>query len=80
MVAEVEEVFEFGIAQDRFHVGVFFQEIQKIAFAPPDGHGVALDECIGALARETLLRQRQQNPLRMDETAERVEFFFIFAG
>ena len=43
-------------------------------------HRVALDERVGVLARDALLRQRQQHPLRMDEAAEAVEVLLHVLG
>ncbi len=80
MIAEVEEFFERGIAQNFLDLGVLFQQRQKLAFAAPDRHRIALDERIGILSAHALLRQGEQHALRMDEAAERIEIFCIRAG
>ena len=43
-VAEVEQRLEFGRRQRLRHVLVGLEQRQEIALAPPDRHGVALDE------------------------------------
>ncbi len=75
MVAKVEQAFDLASRQRLRHVLVRLQQSQKIPFAAPDRHRIALYEIIGVLARDALLRQGQQYALRMDETAEPVEVF-----
>ena len=73
VIAEVEQRLEFGGAQRLGDVLVGLQQRQELALAAPHRHGVALHQRIGVLARNALLRQRQQHALRMDEAAEPVE-------
>src|SRR5512143_3361810 len=63
VIAEVELLLELGVAEIFLHLGVLLQELQEVAFAAPDRHGVALHEPVGILAARALLRQRQQHAL-----------------
>src|ERR1700741_3421556 len=55
VIAQVEELGELGVRQG--HLGVGLQEVEEIAFAAPDLHGVALDRRIAGLAAQPLLGQ-----------------------
>src|SRR5438445_11168171 len=73
VVAEVELLLDLGVGEIFLHFSVLLQELEEVAFAAPDWHGVALHELVGVLAVRALLRQRQQHALRMHEAAETVE-------
>src|SRR4051795_7120942 len=73
MIAEVELLLDLGVGEILLHFSVVLQELEEVAFAAPDRHGVALHELVGVLAACALLRQRQQHALRMHEAAEAVE-------
>src|SRR5438105_9794064 len=73
VIAEVELLLDLGIAKILLHLGVLLQELEEIAFAAPDRHGVALHQLVGVLAARAPLGQRQQNALRVQQAAEAVE-------
>src|SRR6185437_3583594 len=73
MVAEVELLVDLGVRQVFLYVRVLLQQRIEIAFAAPDRHRVALHQPVGVLAAGALLRQCDQDPLRVDEPAEPVE-------
>ena len=50
MIAEVEFLFDLGIAQRLLHIGIGFEEGEEITFAAPDRHRIALHEPIGIFA------------------------------
>jgi len=70
---KVKLIHQLGVGQMLAHVFVSFEEREKIAFARPSFHGVALDQTIGFFARHAFLRERQQHALRMNETAQAIE-------
>src|SRR6267142_172570 len=73
VIAEVELPGYLGVAEILLYFSVLFQQRLEIAFAAPHRHGVALHELVGVLAAGAFLRQRDQQPLRVNETAEPVE-------
>src|ERR1700734_546689 len=62
VIAEVEQRLELLRAKNLGDGLVGFQKLQELAFAAPGAHRVCLDDRIGVLARDALLRQRQQHP------------------
>src|SRR5438105_13850949 len=75
VMAEIEILFDLGSAQMLSHVLVVLEQGQKIAAAAPHLHGVALDQPVSLLARDASLRERDQDSLRVHESAEPVEIF-----
>src|SRR6478609_10080849 len=73
VIAEVELLLDLGVGEILLHLSVLLQELQEVAFAAPDRHGIALHELVGVLAACALLCQRQQNALRMHQAAQAVE-------
>ena len=65
--------FELRLAQVLAHVLVGLEQPSRKSLAAPDLHGVALHQPIGVLARDALLRERDQHALRMHEPAQPVE-------
>ena len=57
MVAQVEQTFELRACQRLRDIVIGLQKGQKIAFAAPNAHRVALNQGVSALARHALLRQ-----------------------
>src|SRR5208282_938283 len=80
MKIQVEVGGELGVAEMLANVGVSLEQRQEIAFAAPGFHGVTLNQAIGVLARDSLLRQRKQNALGVNEAAEAVEIFLHVVG
>src|SRR5450631_2916382 len=72
MISEVELLRYLGVGEILFHLSVFFQERLEVAFAAPHWHRVALHEFVGVLTAAAFLRERNQEPLRMNEAAETV--------
>src|ERR1700719_3700266 len=75
VIGEVELLLDLGVGEIFLHIRVLFQKRLEVAFAAPHRHRVALHELVGVLAARALLRQRDQEPLRMNEAAEAVEIF-----
>src|SRR5208282_6330050 len=75
MKVEVEIGGKLCFAQIFAHFRIGLEQRQEIALAAPGFHGVALDQAIGVFAPKSLLREREQDALGMNQTAEAVEVF-----
>src|SRR5688572_18501206 len=73
MVLEIEQPIELRRAEPARNFGIGFEQILEPPFAAPRAHGARLHETIGILARDALLREREQHATAVNQTARMIE-------